>query len=108
MQMLVRRLFALSLSLAALSLTSAGWAQPADGGGPPNGSPEGPPQGPPHGPPPEALAACKALTAGQSCSFSSPRGSESGSCWAPPGKALACKPAHAGPPRGAASQPPPR
>lgn len=43
-------------------------------------------------PPPEALAACKSLSSGQECSFTSPRGTASGTCWAPTGMPLACKP----------------
>ncbi len=49
----------------------------------------------PHTPPPEALAACKSITVGLACSFTSPRGAVSGTCWAPPGKPLACKPKNA-------------
>jgi hypothetical protein len=48
-----------------------------------------------HRPPPEALAACKSLTNGAACSFTSPRGKASGTCFAPEGKPLACRPAHA-------------
>ena len=44
------------------------------------------------GPPPEALAACKSLASGAACSFTSPRGAVSGSCFAPEGKPLACRP----------------
>jgi hypothetical protein len=44
------------------------------------------------GPPPEALAACKALKGGQDCSFTSPHGAVKGSCFAPEGKPLACRP----------------
>ncbi len=43
-------------------------------------------------PSPEALAACKSAAAGTACNFSSPQGTVSGSCWAPEGKPLACKP----------------
>lgn len=50
----------------------------------------------PHGPPPEALDACKDKKANDSCQFSSPRGDGvTGTCWAPQGKPLACKPANA-------------
>jgi hypothetical protein len=52
-----------------------------------------------HGPPPEALAACSSLTSGAACSFTSPRGPATGTCWAPEGKPLACRPKDA-PPRG--------
>jgi hypothetical protein len=54
-------------------------------------------------PPPEALAACKAAAAGTACNFSTPQGAVSGSCWAPEGKPLACKPKNPRP--GAASAP---
>ena len=47
--------------------------------------------GPPK-PPKEAFESCKTLSAGDACSFSSPRGAVSGACWAPEGKPLACKP----------------
>jgi hypothetical protein len=55
-------------------------------------------------PPPEALAACKALSAGAACSFTSPRGPETGDCAAPEGKPLACRPKHGDHPNG----PPPK
>lgn len=45
-------------------------------------------------PPAEALAACKSLAAGSACNFTSPRGAETGTCGAPEGKPLACRPAH--------------
>ena len=56
-------------------------------------------------PPAEAFAACKAAPAGAACSFSAPQGMVSGSCWAPEGKPLACKPKSA--PAGATSAPKP-
>ncbi|MCX7162262.1 MAG: hypothetical protein NT083_04315 [Rhodocyclales bacterium] len=68
-------------ALAALSFSSGILsAQPAQG------------QEGPRKPPPEAIEACKSLSAGQECSFSSPHGTVKGSCWAPEGKPLACKP----------------
>jgi hypothetical protein len=71
----------LSLLTVATALISAcACAQPA------GGSDRPPP------PPPEALAACKAAAAGTACNFNSPQGAVSGSCWAPEGKPLACKP----------------
>jgi hypothetical protein len=73
------------LLLAGLSLVSLpGQAQPMQrpGGG----------QGGGRTPPPEALAACQSLAAGAACSFTSSRGAETGSCFAPEGKALACRP----------------
>ena len=67
--------------LAALSCSSGLlFAQPAED------------QGGPRKPPQEALDACKSLSAGQECGFTSPHGSVKGSCWAPEGKPHACKP----------------
>jgi len=58
------------------------------------------------GPPAEALAACKTLSAGAACAFTSPHGQETGTCFAPEGKPLACRPAHgAKPPRGEGAGP---
>jgi hypothetical protein len=51
-----------------------------------------PSEAPRHPPPPEAIAACKSLTSGAECSFTTDRGSVTGKCWAPEGKPLACKP----------------
>jgi hypothetical protein len=46
-----------------------------------------------HIPPPESLAACKGLALNAACSFTSPRGAESGSCFQPDSsKPLACRP----------------
>lgn len=59
---------------------SSAWAQ------------QGPPPG---GPSAQALAACQKLAAGAACSFSGERGTATGTCWAPEGKPLACKPANA-------------
>lgn len=72
-----------SLLAALLGFAGLGAAQPAGAGDVP------------HTPPPEALAACKSIAAGQACSFTSPRGAVSGTCWAPAGKPLACKPKNA-------------
>lgn len=71
-------------SVAALALFSALAATPA------HAQPK-----PGEGPPPEALAACSKLAADQVCSFNSPHGAVTGTCWAPTGKALACKPKRA-------------
>jgi hypothetical protein len=80
------------LLLAGLSLASLpGQAQPA-----PGGQRTGQGGGARRGPPPEALAACQSLAAGAACSFTSSRGAHSGSCFAPEGKALACRPARGG------------
>jgi hypothetical protein len=64
---------------------------------PPEGR-EGPPR-----PPKEALDSCKSLSAGQACSFTTPKGTVDGACWAPEGKPLACKPKDA---PGGESRPP--
>lgn len=53
-------------------------------------------------PPAEALTACQSLQSGAACSFSSDRGTATGTCWAPEGKPLACKPA-GGPGQGPSS-----
>jgi hypothetical protein len=62
------------------------------------------------GPPPEALQACKDKQAEAACTFTGPRGSMEGSCFAPQGKPLACRPAGAPPmrPDGERTTPPDR
>ncbi len=46
-----------------------------------------------HGPPQEAIDACSALTAGDTCTFVGRDEEElTGTCFAPEGKELACKP----------------
>lgn len=86
----------LGLLLAALGAS----AQPQ--GGPPPG-------GEHRGPPPEALAACKTAKAGADCSFSHENRTMKGSCWAPEGRPLACRPKDAPPPPPpGASGPPPK
>ncbi|MCK9260615.1 MAG: hypothetical protein RBT39_12675 [Azoarcus sp.] len=52
-------------------------------------------QGGPRKPPQEALDACKSLSNGADCSFNAPSGTVSGTCAAPEGKPLACRPADA-------------
>ncbi len=48
------------------------------------------------GPPPQALDACKSLESGAACSFTSAQGTAiKGTCQAPQGRALACRPANA-------------
>lgn len=47
------------------------------------------------GPPPQAIDACKSLKTGDACSFTGPHGDMQGTCFAPPDKALACRPANA-------------
>jgi hypothetical protein len=74
-----------TLGLASCLACSAGYA--AD-----------PPSRP--GPPPEAIAACEKLAVGNACSFKAgERGAMNGSCWAPEGRPLACRPAGAPRPR---------
>ena len=82
-----------------LLASAAAFAQPQ--GGPPPG-------GEHRGPPPEALAACKTAKAGADCSFTQGERTMKGSCWAPEGKPLACRPKDMPPPPpGGASAPPP-
>lgn len=73
-------------------------------------SPAGPPPGGHRGPPPEALAACKTAKAGADCSFTHDSRTLKGSCWAPEGRPLACRPKDAPPPPppGGASGPRPK
>ena len=51
-----------------------------------------PPTGGRERPPAEAMAACKTLKAQDACSFNGGRGAVSGTCWAPEGAPLACRP----------------
>jgi hypothetical protein len=94
-----RSLLATSLALVAAAwavamvLANTASAQPARGDGPP-------------APPPEAVAACKSLASGQACSFTGARGTVSGTCFAPQGNALACRPQNAPPPPGGAASGP--
>ncbi len=84
--------------LSALALTaSVLCAQPS--GAPPADGQQ------PRKPPQEALDVCKALKAGQDCSFTSPQGAVKGSCFAPEGRPLACRPKDA--PGGTPPQAPP-
>lgn len=57
----------------------------------PQGSGTSAPQAP-AGPPSEALNACFGSDPGETCSFDAGRGEETGTCEAPPGKKLACRP----------------
>jgi hypothetical protein len=75
-----RQLLSMALFSGTLAASGALFAQPADG----NGTPPKPPA--------EALASCKTLSSGQECNFTTPQGSVKGTCWAPEGKPLACKP----------------
>ncbi|MBE0622338.1 MAG: hypothetical protein IH605_17245 [Burkholderiales bacterium] len=85
-----------ALALLALALCSASaLAQPKPGDAP---------SGDRRGPSAEALAACIALKAGDACSFTDDRGAASGSCWAPEGRLLACRPKDAPAPGGNAPE----
>jgi hypothetical protein len=77
---LTNRLLRMVLLSGALAASGALFAQQTAG----NGAPPIPPA--------EALAACKTLSSGQECSFTAPQGAVKGTCWAPEGKPLACKP----------------
>ncbi|MEI6803093.1 MAG: hypothetical protein WCK83_08010 [Burkholderiales bacterium] len=77
---LIGRLLAMSTFAAALTACCALSAQPTQG----NDGPRKPPA--------EALDACKTSSSGQECSFTAPHGTVKGTCWAPEGKPLACKP----------------
>lgn len=88
------------LCLSLLFVAAAASAQPQ--GGPPPG-------GEHRGPPPEALAACKTAKAGADCSFTHESRTMKGSCWAPEGRPLACRPKDMPPPPPpGASAPPPK
>jgi hypothetical protein len=71
------------LMLCALAASAQNRPEPPPGGAPGKR---------PRGPSPEALAVCKPLKAGDGCAFTSERGEMKGTCWAPEGKPLACKP----------------
>ena len=70
-----------TLIISLIFLPALAFAQP--GGGARTGH---------RGPPPEALEACAEAEAGAECACETRRGEESGVCWAPEGKPLACKP----------------
>jgi len=74
------RIAGVTACTAALTACCALSAQPTDG------------KNAPPKPPPEALASCQALSSGMACNFTSPHGVVKGTCWAPEGKPLACKP----------------
>ena len=96
------RIHARILALAGLSFIAlAAQAQQLPAGQDQSGNR---PQGEHRKPPPEALAACKSLASGAACNFTSPRGAKAGTCGAPEGKPLACRPAHAGGPQGQSNQ----
>jgi hypothetical protein len=77
-----------TLFLPLLLAAAAAHAQPQ--GGPPGGEHRGPP--------PEALAACKTAKSGAECSFTHEGRTMKGSCWAPEGRPLACRPKDMPPP----------
>lgn len=77
-----------AITLALVS--GAAMAQPKSGEGPPSGG---------GGPPAEALAACKPLKEGDACQFTAEKGAASGTCAAPQGRPLACRPANAPAPK---------
>ncbi len=79
----VRQAGRVLLSLALVCLSAGAMAQGPSGGG--NG-------GPPAGAPAEALTACKTAKSGDACSFTGQRGAVSGTCQAPEGRPLACRP----------------
>jgi hypothetical protein len=81
---------AAALATACLCAGTAA-AQPHEAGGP---------DGPRRGPPPEALAACKSMAAGKACSVTLGSNKLNGTCWAPEGKPLACRPSGAPAPDG--------
>lgn len=72
---------------------------------PPSGLPSG---GEHRSPPPEALAACKTAKAGADCSFTHEGHTVKGSCWAPEGRPLACRPKDAPPPPPPGAPAPPK
>ena len=78
--LLAGRGVAFTICTALLSSCSALSAQPVDG------------HGGPRKPPAEALEACKSKTSGQECGFTSQHGAVKGTCWAPEGRPMACKP----------------
>ncbi len=86
MQWRQQRVCAIALALAS----GAAMAQPKSGEAPPSGR---------GGPPAEALAACKSLKASDACSFTADKGVASGTCEAPQGRPLACRPANAPAPK---------
>ena len=97
--------------VGAVGVVGLAWAQPSPTKPPVPGATHGPVNGqadgqepPRHGPPAEALAACKTLASGAACAFTSPSGAETGSCFAPEGKPLACRPARG--PKGEGGQNP--
>ena len=87
------------LLLATVCVGAVAMAQPAGGQ---SAKPE------PRRPPLEALDACKSSASGAACSFTSPQGKATGTCFAPEGKPLACRPSGARPQGGSTSTTPAR
>ncbi len=101
---LVKPSIARTALLSALALTAGVLcAQPS--GAPPADGQQQQQQQQHRKPPQEALDACKTLKAGQDCNFTSPHGAVKGSCFAPEGRPLACRPKDA--PGGTSQQTPP-
>ncbi|OYY89391.1 MAG: hypothetical protein B7Y45_12325 [Sphingomonas sp. 28-66-16] len=73
-------------TLIIVGISAAIGQSPRDGDAPPPG---------PARPPEAALDACRALAAGARCSFAGRDGAMTGSCFAPPGRPPACRPAGA-------------
>lgn len=74
--------------LAVLAATALFVAAATAQAAPPRSDDDRPPP-----PPPESLQACASLGTGAGCEFKTPRGNTmKGTCWAPEGKPLACKP----------------
>lgn len=73
--------------IAAAGALGSAWSQPTAASAPP------PPADERRGPPPESIAACKSLKAEQACSFTSPKGAETGTCvQRDASQPLACRP----------------
>lgn len=76
----------LALAFAGLSAGAIAQSQSNAGNGPPAGQSR---------PPAEAMTACKTAKSGDSCSFTGQSGAISGTCQAPEGRPLACRPQNA-------------
>ena len=85
--------------MAALVVTSLGAAAQAPAPPGLGASALPPADGARRPPPPEAIAACKGLKPDQACSFTSPKGTEKGSCVQRDlSRPMSCRPARRGPP----------
>jgi hypothetical protein len=74
-----------TLAITGLLYANASLAQPTPAA-------DGTDARPHKGPRPEAIAACKSLVSNDVCTFEAPRGTVKGTCFAPEGKPLACRP----------------